>query len=299
MVNPRFFALNDTLSGCPSVGQLLNFFKSAPRLRKIELDTATLATGDQSGRLVSLACLKRMVIVWCSPSSISLDHLLVPVGAKLKICGNSFRQIIEDRLPTHFDNLRNISGFTKIHFQINENHTRMELCGPNGQLSMSSKGDAAHLGLGSLARLDTSKVEQLEVVSGDHSLDTRSSYRALLPLENLRTLTLSRCRDPYTFMAALGSNTGSSVVVACPKLEEIVLVPRTDTEGINIESVTKIAAARASRGTKLRTVRIVGGKDKLDPGDVLELRKHVLNVEYDPVVDVVDSDSDDSDEDSW
>jgi len=100
-------------------------------------------------------------------------------------------------------------------------------------------------------------------------------------------------------MDALSPNTDTSGVVPCPELEEIVLVPRTDTEEIDVKSMIKIAAARASRGAKLRTIRIAGGEDKLNLGDVLELRKHVSNVECGPVVDVVDSGSDDSDEDFY
>jgi len=40
-----------------------------------------------------------------------------------------------------------------------------------------------------------------------------------------------------------------------------------------------MAAARALRGEKLKTVRIVDGRDAADL-DVSELRKHVWNVEY-------------------
>ena len=98
-------------------------------------------------------------------------------------------------------------------------------------------------------------------------------------------------------MDALNPNTVSSGAMACPKLEEIVLIPRTGTE-IDIKNVTDVAAARIPGGTKLRTVRI-GGKDKLNPKDVLELEKHVLNVERVSVVDEVESDSEDSDEDFW
>ena len=97
-------------------------------------------------------------------------------------------------------------------------------------------------------------------------------------------------------MAVLNPNMDTSGVVVCPKLEEIVVVLDSDTEEIDVESTTEIAAARASRGAKLRTLKIVG---KLNLGDVLELKKHVSNVECDLVVDVIESDSDDSDEDSW
>ena len=56
-----------------------------------------------------------------------------------------------------------------------------------------------------------------------------------------------------------------------------------------------MAAARASRGAKLGTVRFANDKGMLDPGGVLELRKHVLHVESGPWFDVSGDDSSDSD----
>ena len=293
MVNLTSVVLCHTSPGGPSIRQLLDFFESTPRLCKIKLDSATPVNCGQIGRLVSLAYLNRMKILWGSPSSL-LDHLLIPIGAKLSLRGESFRRIIEDHLPGSLDNLRNISNITKIRLSAGD-YAYVQLSGPSGQFSMASRVDARS-GFECLVRLDTSKVERLEIVGINHLL-MRPSYRGLLSLENLRALTFSLCKSPYTFMDALNPDTVSSDVMPCPKLEEIVLIPHTGTE-VDIESVTKVAAARAFGGAKLRTVWI-GGKDKLNPRDVLELRKHVLNVECDPVVDEVDNDSDDSDEYFW
>ena len=294
MVNLTLFVLGSMSPDSPSVGQLLDFFESAPRLRKISLASTTSTTGGESGRLASLACLKRMEIRFASPSPHLLSHLVIPVGAKLTAVGNSFRRITKDLLPRSLDNLRNISNFTKIHLRITD-RARITLSGPSGQFSMASSVASAPSGFEALVRLDTSKVERLEVVGSKHP-SALPSYQGLLPLKSLRTLTLSRCRNPFTFMAVLSPNMDTSGVVVCPKLEEIVVVLDSDTEEIDVESTTEIAAARASRGAKLRTLKIVG---KLNLGDVLELKKHVSNVECDLVVDVIESDSDDSDEDSW
>ena len=234
-----------------------------------------------------------MVLLYGSHPSRLLNHLLVPVDAKLTIWGDSFQHIAERHLPRSLNNLRNISNITKVHFHVAD-HAYIKLSGPSGKLSMVSGPNAARSGLESLDWLDTSKVEWLEVASNDPL--TRPSNRGLIPLKNLRALTLSRCINPYTFMAALSPNTDTSGAVPCPKLEEIVLVSRTDAEDIDIKSMTKIAAARALGGAKLRTVRIVGVTDKLNIGDVLDLRNHVSNVECGPVVDVAESDSDESDE---
>ena len=87
--------------------------------------------------------------------------------------------------------------------------------------------------------------------------------------------------------------------MACPKLEEIVLVFLDGPGDIDVESVSMIAAARESRGAKLRTVKIIGGQGKLRPLDVLELEKRVLHVEFGLEVDVDDDHSDNGDEGFW
>jgi len=51
----------------------------------------------------------------------------------------------------------------------------------------------------------------------------------------------------------------------------------------HITSVIEMAAARAPRGEKLKTLRIVGGRDTINV-DVSELREHVWNVGYRPDV---------------
>ena len=57
-----------------------------------------------------------------------------------------------------------------------------------------------------------------------------------------------------------------------------------------------MAKARASRAAKLRTARIVGGRNKVDRGVELELKRHVPHVECDSKASVV---NDDSDEEDW
>ena len=284
-VNLTSFTLCLMSPGGLSIRQLLDFFESAPRLRKIVLYSATPASGGQYGRLVSLGCLKRMDILWGGPSSFLLDHLLIPVGAKLTNSVPSFGPALEDYLPRSLESLRNTSNFTKVTLLINKHYTTLELSGPNGQLRIVSHVDTTHLALESLTRFDTSKVERLEIFSRNRPLGG-PAYKALLPLENLRTLTLSRCENPYAFIFALYPDETSSKVMACPKLEELVLVPRTNTKKFDIESVIGMAAARGLRGAKLGVVRIAGEPDELDPMDASELMEHVLNVEHRPEVGV-------------
>jgi len=279
MVNLTSFNLSYTPEEIP-VGLILDFFESAPHLEAIELYFAIPTSGVQDRQVVSLGCLKSMHIKNDDMPSVLLDHLLIPVGAKLEIEADLLSSLIGEHLPRSLDNLKNFSNFTAIRLQ----DTDMEFSGPNGQVKITlwtSRGDPTELTLESLAEFDTSKTERLEIEDGD-LLSKEPLYQALLPMKDLRTLTLSGCTNPDIFICALQPTTSSEVMV-CPKLEEFVLVPHPLYLGgdrSDITSITEMAAARASRGGKLKTVRIFSRPDTADL-DVSELRKHVWNVEYD------------------
>ena len=115
---------------------------------------------------------------------------------------------------------------------------------------------------------------------------------------NLRTLTLTQCKNPRAFIHALHPGSYSSDVVICPKLEEIVFVLRADGEEFGTKAVIAMAIARVSRRGKLRTIRIADRRWRLDPKDVVELRKHALHVEYGPSAGADYGESDDGDGDS-
>jgi hypothetical protein len=134
--------------------------------------------------------------------------------------------------------------------------------------------------LESLARFDTSKTQRLKIVRG-RSPTSEYPYNAFLPMKHLQTLTLSQCVKPRTFISALHPDMGSSEAVVCPKLKELGLVLCADGEIFDIKRVIGMAAARASMGAKLESVRIVG-QDTFVRTDVLELKKHVLRVECGP-----------------
>ena len=280
MVNLTSFALFHTPPRTVSVGQLLDFFESAPHLEEVTLYSATPTAGAPNGRVVSLACLKSMHIDDQNPSSVLLDHLLIPAGAKLDIWGNLVGSLIGKHLPRSLDNLKNLSDFTTIQLQSDGYHTRINFSGPNGQVNVTLRAfsdNPTDFTLGSLAEFDTSRTEKLEICRG-YLLTGDPLYQALLPMKDLRTLTFSECRNPDIFIRALQPSTSSSEVVVCPKLEELVLVVFTGETMFRITRATEMAAARASRGKKLRTVRIAGGWSAAN-FDVSELRKHVWNVE--------------------
>jgi len=293
--NLTSFTLDSSSVG--DLGQLLDFLESAPHLHNIGLLSTTLISGDENGRLVSLDHLERMEIVDCGPTSVLLDHLVVPIGAKLVSQQYSDAFVIEDHVPRSLDNLKNLSSVTEIHLHLDGLQLFARFSGPDGQLRITATqiGVPPSLALESLARFDTSKTKWLKIYSNSGPLSKDPPYRALLPMKNLRTLVLSRCTGLlYTFMEVLNPNTNPSKEVVCPSLEELVFVPcfRRDDEEFDIRTVIEMAVARAARGAKLRTIK---DRAELDPVDVLELRKHILHVEYGPEVDLYEDSSDDSD----
>ena len=117
-------------------------------------------------------------------------------------------------------------------------------------------------------------------------------------MKNLRTLALSRFTDlSCAFMDILNPNTSPSREVVCPCLEELVFIRppgsfNGDGKKFDMRTVIEMVAARASRGAKLGTVR---DQARLDPADVLELRKHVSHVEYGHEVALYEDGSDSGD----
>ena len=217
------------------------------------------------------------------PPSVFLDHLLIPVGAKLEIQACLVNSLIGEYLPRSLDNLKNFSDFTAIELHPGEYCPGMKFSGPNGQVNMTlgtSRHGSTGLILQSLAELDTSKTERLEI-DGGCLVYRESLYQTLLPMKDLRTLTLSKCRSPYVLIYALQPTTDLSEIMVCPKSEELVLVLDPHETVHHITGITEMAAARASRGGKLKTVRIVGGRSAASLG-VSGLGEHVCNVEYSP-----------------
>jgi hypothetical protein len=298
MVNLTSFKLGHNSPGEVSVRQLLDFFESAPRLCNVQLHSVIPTAGTQNGQLVSLACLKKMYITGDVSSSLLLDYLLIPVGAKLTKWVESLRSPIEDHLPKSLDNLRNLPNFTTIH--LDDWFPLTRISGPNGQVNMVSRitGDnTTYSVLESLAQFDTSTAERLKI---DYSHYTSGGlpYRVLLSMINLRTLTLFLCGNTHIFVNTLHPSMSSSEVVVCPKLEELILGLRTYGGVADIKPVTGMAAARALRGARLKSVRIASS-DKFVQIDVLELKKHVLHVECGREVDGAIDDGGDGDDEGW
>ena len=290
MVNLTSFRPVYASPGEVSVSRLLDFFESAPFLRDIGLRDAghhgvglpfTIQTpGVQGGRLVSLGCLERMEIADDRSTPLLLDSMLIPVGAHLIIEVDLPSPPIMSHPPRFLDNLRNFPDFTTISLSCDWRlHTQFS--GPNGQVKMiprASRVDRTCLVLQSLGQFDTSNIERLAIYYGNPP-SSDPPYRALLPMKHLRTLSLNKCENPHIFVHALHPSASSSRGIVCPKLETLVIVLNGTT--LDMKMVIGVAAARASGGAKLKSVRIPG-RNKLVRADVLELKKHVFHVECGP-----------------
>jgi hypothetical protein len=280
MVNLTSFVLAHTPPDKMSTGQLLDFFGSAPHLQTVELVSVPLAPSDLNGRLVSLACLKSLLIYDCRPTSLLFDHLLIPAGAELttELEPPCFR--IEDHLPRSLNNLQNLHNFTRLRLYVDERGSDVRIAGPNGKIHMDSPcspDDTTSTVLESIAQLNTSTAKRLKILkTKPPSLDL--PYQALLPMKDLRTLTISQCENLPTFIHALDPDMNPSNVVVCPKLEKLIL--RIGKRSFDVESVIGMAAARAWWGAKLKSVRILSQR-KFVQKSMSELGKHVLHLEYD------------------
>ena len=258
MVNLTTLELVNMLQ--PSIKRLLDFFESAPHLREVKLHSSSPRNDAQDGRFVSLRSLKSMCIGGSGWHSPLLDHLLIPVGARLEAKVDLLSPI--GNHPQKFiDNLRNLPDFTSILLVSGGKLSpRIEFSGPNGQVIISPNYSSPHtpcLSLGSLVQFDTSKTERLEIIYG--SLPASDSLRqTLLPMRGLCTLVLERCGQPHPFINALDPSRCSTGALVCPKLEELIIECE---EEVDIERVIRMAKARALRGARLKLVRIAS-KDK-------------------------------------
>jgi len=270
MVNLTSFTL---ICGWPiSASQFLNFFESAPRLRDVRLYSETPITGVQDGRLVPMACLERMECGGELESHL-FDHLLIPAGAHLDMRVN-LPSPTEGRPPKFIDNLKNLPDFTAIGLQTDM--TQMRFSGPNGEVSMAPLPFDTSSMLNFLAYFDTSKTERLGIQGGTPPAGTLL-HLALLPMKGLRTLRLAQCEDLHIFIHALHPGMNSSGIMVCPELEELIIEHKLV---FDLKVVEGVAAARASRGAKLKVVKIISWNRCIKAQlDASELKNHVSHVE--------------------
>jgi len=255
-----------------SASQFLDFFEGAPHLREVNIYSTTKITGVRNGRLVPMACLRWMECGGYFDSH-QFDHQLIPVGARLKMPVD-LPGPTEGRPLKFIDNLKNLSDFTAV--WLDSEVAQMRFKGPNGEVLVTHPTFDASSMLGYLAYFDTRKTERLEIKCGTTVYVTLLN-RALLHMNGLRILALTRCETPHYFVYALHPDLNHPWIVVCPELEELVI----EHEGMfDIKIVERGLAARALRGAKLKVVRIISWfgyvKARLD---VSELRNHVSRVD--------------------
>lgn len=241
-----------------SITRLLDFLESAPHLEEVELRCVSPPAG-QNERVVSLACLKELVVYDDRPISLLVGHLLIPVGATLRTEVES-DSWINDHLPRSLNNLRNISNFTQLRISAGASDWDIECVGPNGRVSLTSLqslADPIRMVLEFLDRFDASTVEALKITGYDR-LPHGLAYLLLLPMKSLRTLTISPCNTLCPFIHALNPDVNLERVLVCPTLEKLVL----HTNGTEGSHIRDMKFARAFRGAKLGLVQIVDGASK-------------------------------------
>ena len=286
MVNLTSFTLSYAWSGNSSVRHLLDFFESAPRLCKILLRLAVPTFGAQEGRIVPLACLKRLDIIGGGPPSFLLDHLLIPVGARFIARGDPRGTI---HLPGSFDCFRELVTF-RIHLHVRDFYPSIQFEGFNWEITMVPATPPVTTTckvLESLAQFDPLKVERLRIAGGDLILRGGSAiYQVFLPMHNLRTLIISRCQNLSSFVKFLKTSD------LCCRLEECILDPRGDGSKFDIRDVIGLAASRKST---LKSIKIAN-RDYFAQTHISKLKEYIPHVECGPEIVLPIDDVDDSDE---
>ena len=289
--NLTTFYLCDIPEDQVSIAQLLDFFENAP-LHTIKLKHSIPNSSDASpGRIVSLSSLKTLAITGQPAHSTLLDHLSIPTGASLVLESNFSGDTSPflDHLPEPSENIKTLSRITTINLLLSVARKFLRLGGPNGETRIYSHR-TSYWGipsfvvdsqiLRSLDRSILSTTKWLAISRSELPVHTneRQVFRTLSSMNDLRTLTLTRCVN-LPFIFALNPDQSSSNLVICPKLEDLLLyVLRLDVS--NITDISSMAKERAVRGAKLSSITIVGVSE-LAPGvGVFKLREHVERVDY-------------------
>jgi hypothetical protein len=259
MVNLTSFALEFVPPGFISVTELLDFFECAPHLREIGLSSVPLVYGERNERVVSLTSLENFTVHGSEQTSPLIGHLSIPVGASLETRIEQHSRI-EDHLPRSLDNLKNFLNFSQVLLHVEVWSWEIRLTGPNGHAHITSNNSLAFMSVlvpEFLTWFKTSTIDRLEVTNTTH-LARNIIFQLLLPMRALRTLTIAGRETLASFISALDPDMNPQNTPVCPRLKELVI--RTNGErGLNVDSVMRMRVARARRGAKLESVRIVGG----------------------------------------
>ena len=129
-----------------------------------------------------------------------------------------------------------------------------------------------------LAQFGPSKTERLRIIGSSLMvLDGPAIRVAVPPMKNLRLITISRCKNLSPYICTLCGDE------ACQKFEELNLDFCVAGEKFDILGMIRMAAKRASRGAKLKSVRMVS-RDRFMQVCASKPKKHALDVECGPRV---------------
>jgi len=276
------------------IAQLLDFLESAPRLRYVKLhNSIPNPGGPPAEKVVSLPHLKELSIITEQPHSFLLQHLSIPAGAllRLEFTFSGLESPIPSYLPNPPNNLCNLSHTTAMNLCFGPEQRSLRLNGPSGELYMLGnwkRGDSKpRSGTGkflySLDQFDISRTRWLAVTRCDYrpggfvQMEMWCLYKVIRPMEDLRTLTLTRCSN-INFILILNPEKTPSNIVVCPKLEEIAFYIEHPDQ-LCIEELLSMVEERASRGAKLLAITIVSAGTLALMKEVFQLRRHVSRVE--------------------
>jgi len=277
----------------PFTTRLLDFFEGAPLLRDITLRHSIPAPSDPPPeRLVSLPYLKELTTTSQRAQSTLLNHLSIPSGAHLVITftfsGENSR--ILDNLPKNLNNIDNLSHITAINLIFDTKEKSLRLSGPSGGLYIYGIWGAGNISspslerrvLRSLDRFNLSQIQKLTITkytpSPPNEIEESSTFRNLLLMNDLRTLTLIKCNN-LSFIHALNPERNKSDTILCPDLQELVLYVKK-RDWFYLDELVEMASERDERYTKLSSVTIVSLDEMCSRKDVFKLRKFVSRVEY-------------------
>ena len=267
-----------------TISHLLDFLESAPNLQTVRLHHALPTASTEDDRVVELSQLKSLKIIGKVGSSVLLNCLKIPSGAKLKISASEVGSVVEELLPTSLQNLGNTSKITAIRLVATAKATSIRCDGPSGTLDVHVTSVEAHWTrwmLDYVLALNTSGVQLLEVTT-DPSVPERNPeplsdelvLRALAGMVDLRTLGLASCEYRETFLRVLGVRHDEAAV--CPRLDELVL-------GSAFEALPQLLATAETRvlhGAQLGTVKLREVEDwaREDATSLERLRNYVVSL---------------------
>ena len=235
-------------------------------------------------RVVSLPHLRLLRISAEAPHPVLLNHLHIPIGASvtLEFDYDCERSPFLDYLPRTPDDLDNVSHITSVNLNFCST-TALRLEGPSGGFYVIGTKDDEDPAAGeqtfqALNMFHLLATEQLAITHYNTLVYSNADgylYQTFLVMENLRTITLTRCFNP-PILSALDPNQNSANTVACPKLEELILF----TENTCMEELLEMAKWRAAKGARLSLITVTCPREFAPAEErVSELRNYASRVE--------------------